>query len=215
MILRKALKMGHIHLNQMQIRFCHQSVTLVVNLKQFFKLKSGFFSSDNLLVKSNHLSRKPDELSGHIALPVCADHCSDRTWPSGKDFTRRDNNDDVNDDEFWLQNNNSIRNWRKKVFDIAWRSMFFLHFCILWADLFWTSFVRSLSKKWCCVWWWRLIPTCSTSSRGSCDPGSCHPGPLLGRRWGQARRWPWCGASRRSPTSSRAPSLPSGNTWHT
>ena len=32
----------------------------------------------------------------------------------------------------------------------------FLHFCILWADLFWTSFVRSLSKKWCSVWWWRL-----------------------------------------------------------
>ena len=38
-------EMSHIHLNQMQIRFCHQSVTLVVNLEQFFKLKSGFFSS--------------------------------------------------------------------------------------------------------------------------------------------------------------------------
>ena len=71
-----------------------------------------------------------------------------------------------------------------------------------------------LSNKW---WWWMMtkvmMPTCSTSSRGSCGPGSCRPGPLLERRWGRARRWPWCGASHRSPTSSRAPSLPSGNTW--
>ena len=27
-----------------------------------------------------------------------------------------------------------------------------------------------------------VIPTCSTSSRGSCGPGSCRPGTLQGRR---------------------------------